>query len=246
MTKERLKDLAEVSFSQGRYTFTHFLSLAEQDEFYTIEPELRYAGITVSGGCDGTERQMIRFGNPEEFGYEEAFPISCIHCRPMAAKFAEKCNHRDVLGALMHLGIEREVVGDIWVMEKESYFFCLASMKDFICDNLTKIRHTNVVCEEMQEIPQAIKPVLKREELVLTSPRCDAVVAKVFSLSRSKVIPLFREKKIFVGGRVYENNSGILKEDDVVSVRGYGKIIYRGVLRETKKGRYTIAVDRFV
>lgn len=50
MTKERLKDLAEVSFSQGRYTFTHFLSLAEQDEFYTIEPELRYAGITVSGG----------------------------------------------------------------------------------------------------------------------------------------------------------------------------------------------------
>lgn len=81
MTKERLKDLAEVSFSQGRYTFTHFLSLAEQDEFYTIEPELRYAGITVSGGCDGTERQMIRFGNPEEFGYEEAFPISCIHCR---------------------------------------------------------------------------------------------------------------------------------------------------------------------
>lgn len=227
MTKERLKDLAEVSFSQGRYTFTHFLSLAEQDEFYTIEPELRYAGITVSGGCDGTERQMIRFGNPEEFGYEEEFPISCIHCRPMAAKFAEKCNHRDVLGALMHLGIEREVVGDI-------------------CDNLTKIRHTNVVCEEMQEIPQAIKPVLKREELVLTSPRCDAVVAKVFSLSRSKVIPLFREKKIFVGGRVYENNSGILKEDDVVSVRGYGKIIYRGVLRETKKGRYTIAVDRFV
>ena len=97
MTKERLKDLAEVSFSQGRYTFTHFLSLAEQDEFYTIEPELRYAGITVSGGCDGAERQMIRFGNPEEFGYEEEFPISCIHCRPMAAKFAEKCNHRDVL-----------------------------------------------------------------------------------------------------------------------------------------------------
>ena len=83
MTKERLKDLAEVSFSQGRYTFTHFLSLAEQDEFYTIEPELQYAGITVSGGCDGTERQMIRFGNPEEFGYEEEFPISCIHCRPM-------------------------------------------------------------------------------------------------------------------------------------------------------------------
>ena len=71
---------------------------------------------------------MIRFGNPEEFVYEDEFPISCFLCRPMAAKFAEKCNHRDVLGALMHLGIEREVVGDIWVMEKESYFFCLASM----------------------------------------------------------------------------------------------------------------------
>ena len=77
-------------FRRGRYTFTHFLSLAEQDEFYTIEPELRYAGITVSGGCDGTERQMIRFGNPEEFGYEEAFPISCITAGRVAANVCRK------------------------------------------------------------------------------------------------------------------------------------------------------------
>lgn len=81
-------------------------------------------------------------------------------------------------------------------------------MKDFICDNLTKIRHTNVVCEEMQEIPQAIKPVLKREELVLTSPRCDAVVAKVFSLSRSKVIPLFREKRSLSGAECMKITAG--------------------------------------
>ena len=246
MTKERLVDLAEASFRQGHYTFTHFLSLAEQDEFYQIESELQYAGVTVFGGSEGTERQMIRFGNPEEFGYEEQFSICCIHCRPMAARFAEKLSHRDVLGALMNLGIEREVIGDIRVLEKESYFFCLESMRQYICDNLTKVRHTGVLCEKIEELPPAVKPNLKREELVLTSPRCDAVVAKVFSLSRSKVIPLFREKKVFVDGRIYENNSGLLDPDTVISVRGYGKIIYRGILRETKKGRYTVAIDRYI
>ena len=102
------------------------------------------------------------------------------------------------------------------------------------------------MCEKIEELPPAVKPNLKREELVLTSPRCDAVVAKVFSLSRSKVIPLFREKKVFVDGRIYENNSGLLDPDTVISVRGYGKIIYRGILRETQKGRYTVAIDRYI
>lgn len=244
--KQRFTDLANTCYHNGHYTFTHFLSPSEIEEFYQIRDEISFVGFTLYGGSPYSERQMLRFGDEEMFGYVEEFPVSCIYCRPLTPKFAEKPGHRDILGALMNLGIERDVIGDIWLKDRECYFFCLESMKDYICDNLTKIRHTNVVCIETDELPEEFKPMLKEEEYVIASERCDALIAKVYNLSRSKCIPLFQEKKVFVNSRQFENNSGVLREGDVVSVRGHGKFIYRGVVRETKKGRFTIAIEKYV
>lgn len=244
--KQRFADLANTCYQNGHYTFTHFLSAAEIDEFYQMKGEISFVEATFFGGSEFSERQMLRFGNEEMFGYVEDFPISCIHCRPMTPKFAEKLGHRDVLGALMNLGIERDVIGDIWLKEKECYFFCLSGMKEYICDNLIKIRHTNVTCEEIETLPEEFQPTLKSEEYIIASERCDALIAKIYNLSRSKCIPLFQEKKVFVNSRQYENNSGTLKAGDVVSVRGYGKFIYQGVIRETKKGRLTVGIEKYV
>lgn len=119
-------------------------------------------------------------------------------------------------------------------------------MKEFICDSLIKIRHTNVRCQEIGKLPEEFKPVLAAEEHIIPSERCDALVAKVYHLSRGKCIPLFQEKRVFVNSRQYENNSGALKPGDVVSVRGYGKFIYQGVVRETKKGRITVKIEKYI
>lgn len=244
--KQRFTDLANTCYQKGHYTFSHFLSPSDIDEFYQIRDEISFVGCTLYGGSPYSERQMLRFGDEDMLGYARPFPISCIHCRPATPKYAEKTGHRDILGALMNLGIERDVIGDIWLKDKESYFFCLEGMKDYICDNLTKIRHTNVICEQIPELPEEFKPELREEQYIIASERCDALVAKIYNLSRGKCIPLFREKKVFVNSRQYENNSGVLKNGDVVSVRGYGKFIYRGVIRETKKGRLTVSVEKYV
>lgn len=244
--KQRFMDLANMSFQNGHYTFTHFLSPSEVDEFFQIEKELAFIPYTLFGGSPDAERQILRFGSEEMFGYVEEFPVCCMHVRPVTPKFAGPAGHRDVLGALMNLGIERDVVGDIWVCDKECYFFCLANMKDYICDQLTKIRHTNVVCIETDGLPEEFRPERKREEYVVASNRCDSIVSHIFHLSRGKCIPLFREKKVFVNSRQYENNSGALKEGDIVSVRGYGKFVFAGVVRETKKGRLTVAIEKYV
>ena len=81
-------------------------------------------------GTEGCERQMLRFGSEETLGYEEAFPISCVVIRPSAPKFAEELTHRDFLGALMNLGIERDVLGDIIVRDAVGYVFCEDAMAD--------------------------------------------------------------------------------------------------------------------
>ncbi len=244
--KKRFLELAKRSYQNNMYVFTDFLTISEQAAFFEIEKELSYAGWKLWGGLESCERRMLRFGSEENFGYEEAFPISCIQIRPLIKKFADDLNHRDFLGALMHLGIERNVLGDILIRDKEAFLLCEDSMAQYIAEHLDKVRHTSVSCTLSEEIPRGIEPELESQELITSSNRADSIVSKVYQLSRSQSLTLFREKKVFVDGRQYENNSGILKEGNLVSVRGYGRFIYRGVIQETKKGRIRIEIERYV
>ncbi len=241
----RLRELAEKSFQQNLFTFTGFLGLSEQDAFFRLERELSYAGCTLFGGRENAERRMLRFGSPQEFGYDVHFPIVCIHIRPVAAKFADSLSHRDFLGALMNLGIERSTLGDIMVGDKEAYLFCADSMGDYICEQLTQVRHTSVTCaitENFEEIPME-EPV--RQRIQVSSPRVDALLAKVYNKSRSDCLELFRAGRVFVDGRLCESNSRLLKGGETVNARGFGKFVYTGQAGETRKGKLNVEVAVF-
>ncbi len=246
--KNRFLDLANRSYQKGTYTFTDFLTPTEQALFFEVEQEISFAGYKLFGGAETCERQIVRFGKPEQLGYEEDFPIACIQIKPLLKKFADDLTHRDFLGALMNLGIKREVLGDIVVNDKSCYLFCETGIAHYICDELTRVKHTSVACNILKETEatKLLAPTLKAEEHIVSGPRADAVIAKVYKLSRGTSIELFRAKKIFVNGRLFENNSGTLKPGDVVSVRGYGKFIFDGVIRETKKGKLTIKIEKYV
>ncbi len=88
--KQRFMDLANTCYQRGHYTFTHFLTPAQIDEFFQIRSELSFVGYALEGGSEMAERQMLRLGDEEMFGYVEEFPICCIHCHPLTPKFAEK------------------------------------------------------------------------------------------------------------------------------------------------------------
>ena len=242
LLQKRFAELARRSYSQNMFTFTDFLSLPELDLFYQNEPQLRYAGVTVFGGAGGTDRKMIRFGNPEELGYEERFPIVCIVMEPLLEKFGENLSHRDYLGALMNLGIERENLGDIFIKGKTGYVFCLERIADFIMDNLSQVRHTHVKLRILEKEEEFIQKEIEEMVVVAASERIDGVIAKVYNLSRSQSIEHFRAKKIYINSRLCENNSYPLKQGDIVSVRGYGKFVYKGVTYQTKKGKFSVKV----
>ena len=244
--QKRFVDLANQSYRNNIYTFTGFLSASEQDLFYRTLPQIGGVKYTLSGGVEGCERQMLRFGSPEQLGYEEEFPICCVEIKPTAPKFADKLTHRDFLGALMNLGIERSTLGDIFITDKIGYAFCQEKVADYMLANVDKVRHTTVKCRRLAEAPETVKPTLKQENLIVSSERLDGIIAKLFHLSRSQSLLLFREKKVFVNGRCMENNSGVCKADDIVSVRGYGKFVYRGLVHETKKGNLSITLERYV
>lgn len=243
--KNRFYDLAERAFRQGIYTFTCFLGLSDQDLFWQEETGLRYAGYRLCGGYEGAERAVIRFGNPGELGYEMEFPIACIRIQPLARKFADALTHRDFLGALMNLGIERDTVGDIKIVDSEAYLFCLDSVAEFICGNLGQVRHTSVRCGRAEGTFSFPKEEPALVTLHVPSLRADAVLARVCDLSREQSLELFRAGKVYIDGRRCENNSRQLKCGETVNARGYGKFRLAGEPRETRKGRLSASAEVF-
>lgn len=243
--KKRLAELANKSYTNSRYLFTGFLSLAELNLYYQIERELSYVPVTVFGGTADCERVMLRFGDEALCGYEEPFPIACVEIAPLAEKFGETLTHRDYLGALMNLGIERATLGDIVIVGKRAFLFCTEKMSAYIIEELDKVRHTSVRCGIAKEVPKSTVTRLERKTVQVSAARADSVIAKLYNLSRSESVELFRAKKVFVNGRQNENNSGQLKPGDQVSVRGFGRFVFVGVSGETRKGKWNAEADLY-
>lgn len=245
LLKKRFRELAQKCYQNNQYTFTGFLSLADMACFYEMERELSYVPHKVWGGSELCERVMLRFGSEEALGYEEEFPIACIQVKPLMAKFADELSHRDFLGALMNLGIERSTLGDIFIEDNTAYLFCAANMAEYIMENLGKVKHTSVLCKEAEQIPSFEDKERQEIRIQVSSERADAVVSKVYRLSRSEAIEFFRQKKVFVNGRQCENNSQPLKCGDIVSVRGCGRFEYSGTQNVSKKGKLNVVVSCF-
>ncbi len=239
--RKRIAELARKSYDHNIYTYTGFLSMAEQDVFYAMLPELKGTDYGLFGGCPDCERQMLRFGSEEAMGYGEEYPIVCLWVKPLAEKFAGDMTHRDFLGAVMNLGIDRSTVGDIFLEGKSAYVFCTDKIAPFIMENLDKVGRTGVKCGIADAVTEL--PVREPEEIRFTvsSERADGIVAKVYNLSRNQSLALFRERKIYVNGRLNENNSYSMKDGDMVSVRGYGRFRYYGADHETKKGKWSVS-----
>lgn len=238
----RLKDLADRSFQNGQFTFSNFLSVGEITIFKENQSELRYAHPVLYGGYDGAERRMIRFGNEEELGFSKPFPITILSVKPVMSKFADDLNHRDFLGALMNLGIKREMLGDILVTGKEACVFCKDSIADFIIENLSRVKHTSVKISITEEVGDIFLPEKKEKMIQVSSPRIDAVAAKVFNLSRQGILELFPAGFVQLNGMICTENAKLLNPGDIVSARGHGKFDFTEQLGLSKKGKLNCRV----
>ena len=239
--KKRFRDLADKAYSRNICMFSNFLGLLELSTFYEISKDFSYVPYELFGGTDFCERKIIRFGEALS-----PYPIACIHIKPSLKKFSDNLTHRDFLGALVNLGIKRETLGDIIIKDNEAFVFCLENISEFIIQNLDRIKHTSVKCAISDNIPDKSYITIKKLEYNVASLRLDAVIAELCNLSRSQAQAILREKKVFINGRLNENNSYNLKPQDAITVRGYGRFIFGEEIRTTKKGRFYVSVDKYI
>lgn len=246
---DRMLDLADKSYHSNVFTYSPFLSLAEQEIYYESSKELSYASPRLFGGDDECERKIIRFGNPEEFGYDEFYPIKIVLISPSSEKFADELTHRDFLGAIVNLGINRSMIGDIRVQKSRGIVFSHKNVAEIICNELIRVKRTTVHAEIVDaESLESYGFVQRFEELheSVASKRADLIIAKVCKLSREKVKTLFENEMVAVNGRICKKPEYSLEIGDVFSVRGYGKFIYREDSFRSRKGNVGIVVDKYL
>lgn len=244
--QKRFLELAERAYQNCTYTFTPFLGLQEQSVFHGMERMLSHVPWEAFGGVEGCERKMVRFGSEELCGYEQPFPIACVAVRPCSAKFAEPLSHRDFLGALMGLGVERDTLGDIVVCEGEAFVFAAERIAPFLVEQLCEVRRTRVRCSIAETLPEGALFHTEARAVQVASIRADALCAHVWKLSRGDSLALFQAGRVFINGRLCENGAAAPREGDMISVRGYGRFRYCGVLGTTKKGRCNASVEVYV
>ena len=205
------------------------------------------AGVQVKlfGGYDHAERQVAAF-YPDTLGFCWEYPIDCLKITPKALRFSEELGHRDYLGAILNLGVDRSVVGDILIKEKEAWFFCLNKMSDFFIENLVSVRHTTVLTERVALAEEIPEPQFQAINGTCASVRLDALIALAFQTSRSSMVSFIEGGLVFVNGKLITSNGYEPKDGDIISVRGKGRFIFDGVSRQTKKGRLGIHLRKYI
>ena len=246
LLKKRFVELGTRAYNAGIFTFTDFLGLSELSAFEEIKREIKGVTYSFFGGHPESERKMIRFGSPEELLYEEPFPIALIKAEPLQQKFADKLSHRDVLGALMNLGLERDNFGDIAIINNVAYVFVKESVCDYVCESLTKARHTDLKLSRIENIPADTLFKTEEKTVQLSSERLDALIAKVFNLSREAAQLLFARELVYASGRLITSVSYTPKMDEIVSVRGHGRFIYKSYEKTSRKGKLCAKVELYV
>ena len=243
LIRHRLTELAERSYSGNRYLYTDFLGMSELGIYHSMERELSFVPSEAFGGTDSCERCMVRFGSEEMCGYTEEYPIALLKVEAVQEKFADTLTHRDFLGSVLGVGLEREKIGDIFLRDNAGYIFVHADVTGYICENLTFVKHTKVKVAELTEVPEELAPKLREETLVISGNRIDSVIARLYHMSREEAQRLVRGEQIFVNGRTVIQVSKELKAGDVVSVRHHGRFRFLGENGRTKKDRLNVKVE---
>ena len=242
---KRIRELAELADRRGRVMFTDFLNLNEQNILHQTIQKFSWIKGETFGGYEGAERQIAAFP-PDAPAYEWEYPIACVRIEPANARFAEQLSHRDILGALMNLGIDRAKTGDIALCGEEFYLFCHNALAPTICSELTRIRHTTVRCSICALSDFSYTPKTETVRGSVASVRLDSMMALAFRASRSSLLSLTAEGKVFANGALVTSNAYVPKEGDIISVRGLGRFRYLGASGQTKKGRCMVEIAKYV
>lgn len=241
----KLWDKINLGIRKNIFSSTHFLSPRELDMSRYLFGQQE--GLRSFGGYTNAERQMLVYMPDyleDAFLFQEESPITCLRA---SFSQADSLSHRDFLGALMSIGISRDAIGDICVGSSTCDFFVIAEIAPYILQELTQAGGAKLL---VSRIPisdaQVAESATKQIKDTIASLRLDSVIASGFRISRGTAAQYITSGKAAINGLPCEKPDKTVDVGCKISLRGYGKIKLTGVNGLTKKGRYSVIIDRYI
>ena len=231
---KRARDLAERCERSGTVCVSGFLSPAEQHELQT---RLGYipCGLVFHGGGENCERAAAFF--LPDYMTEDMLDVSEYLCAMKLKAYFGQPGHRDYMGALLGMGIGREWLGDIQVEGDTAYVFCMKS----VLRHLLSIEKAGRYTVKASQVPLEEVPARKVEtesvSFSVMSPRLDAVAAGLFHLSRTEAAKQIAAGNVSLNYGQCLKADCIVKEGDILSLKGKGKGSISGMGGTSRKGR---------
>jgi RNA-binding protein YlmH len=201
-----------------------------------------FFSYTVYGGYEKAERNVMNIFPAQHQG--DLPPVEAVM---VSWSGKEELSHRDLLGAVMSLGLRRDQVGDIILSgDNQAAVIVSDSKGSYICSNLTRAGHVALDCRVITPDELPLSGDEGREiKGTVASLRIDSVISLGFGVSRSRVVLLIKGGLVRVNWRPVSSPSFQLNEGDQVSLRGRGRLVVDTVEGETRKGRIRLKLKKY-
>lgn len=243
--KKRIADLADRCERTSSVTSTVFLTPSEQYELGTMSFPGSDIKTVLFGGADDCERKAAFF--LPYYEDEETFDFSgTIKALKIQSYFGEPA-HKDYLGAILGLGIERDRIGDIIISGSTAYVFCISSVSALLLNELEKVGRCGVRVSEISpdSVPGQEKKV-KALSFTVKSMRLDAVASNIFGISRTQTAELIRLGAVSLNYRICEKADAPVDSGAVISIRGKGKGRVVEIGGKSRKDRLFISAEKYL
>lgn len=159
----------------------------------------------------------------------------------------ENIRHQDILGSLFSLNIDSSYFGDIVLYNDYYYVFVSEDLALYIKDNLKMVGNKKVSLEEVDlSVLDNYERKYEEKEIIVSSLRIDNIISGIINTSRKVALDKIKNKEVIVNYDVMNKNSYILKENDIFSIRRYGKYKFVGIVKSTKKNNFIVRYLKYI
>lgn len=229
----------ELSYEKGIPVFTRSFCTPNIWLYFIKNFNSKTFKVDADGYFDESDRRIMSFNNV----YASSYPYKIIKIEKKS-KF-DTLTHRDYLGAIMALGMEREKFGDLRVFDDYAIVPVYEDVADYLISALSSVGKSPVSCEEIFDIELA-KAQFSELVINVTSLRVDVIVSKLSGVSRAKALELIQQSKILVDYCKISGKSLELKEGQRITITGNGKYIVGNIIGTTKSGRFKVNIKKYI
>lgn len=251
MCLSRLLDKIEASKSKDKIETTDFLDMYQVALVENFLRKIKFENYQLYGGYDEAERKVAVIYPKKidkkmlEKNYSKILKIVRVL---LPEEEHGKYAHRNYLGGIVKLGLNREKIGDILVTEEGADIITVEGFANILkqrLPSLTRFESSDITIEEIQNIKKR-KIKIEEIKIIVPSLRLDNIVSDLAKTSRSKAVQIIEQERVFINGQNETKASKQLKINDIITIRGKGRFVIKGFEGTTRSGRTVVIIEKYI